>query len=177
MIQHTTPRKSMALPKVMASWMTKAASEAVSVGQLVSQLGQFRDLIPKLKWVEDDGMSLKEAFPKMLEMIWSQGLLITTFVRRMDLLAQLQQDNGDASESETPPELKSVWTAFRNKFYLYAVELLTVIANSVAHCWKAEALHVNEVSMMTCVSQTIKLLVWCKAAAVFLDLEARGFKY
>lgn len=95
----------MGYVRIITTIFQIAASEAVSVGQLVSQLGQFKELIPKLKWVEDDGLSLKEAFPKMLETIWSQGLLVTTFVRQMDLLAQLQRDNGDAAESETLPEL------------------------------------------------------------------------
>lgn len=154
----------MGYVRIITTIFQIAASQAVSVGQLVSQLGQFKELIPKLKWVEDDGLSLKEAFPKMLETIWSQGLLVTTFVRQMDLLAQLQRDNGDAAESETPPELKSVWTALRRKFDLYAVELLTVTSNSVQNCWKDVELHVNEISIMSCVSQTIHFLVWCKAA-------------
>ena len=139
-----------------------AARDAITIAQVLHDLGQFAPLVQKLEWITEDNMPMLQCMPRVVNMICEQGMVLLSFLRKVDVYIQLQKDAGDMQESELPESMKQIFDATLQKLTLYAEELLTKLTRAVKDAWNQKT-HENDAPLCVHTKELISLLIWAKA--------------
>ena len=147
--------------------LSAAARDAVSLAQVLHDLKQFDPLAQKLlQWITEENMPQVQCMPKVLNMICEQGMVLLSFLWKVDVYTSLEKDAVDL-ESELPESIRSVCDCTCQKLVLYSGELLTKVTGAVGEAWKGKT-HENDAPICVHTKELLSLLIWAKALWLWL---------